>query len=158
MSAFGNDIIHRELNTKQKPEVLVLKSNQILADPQIYAELDLLTVSTQDLNSFQNRHFVSVNKVSERLLSNRVWDFPAKYLWYERLFLSKYYLYFQNGKCHGIALWFDCQFKQSIQNNSNDSTVILSTSPWSEPTHWKQTVIITTPSIPDPLSTSEGIK
>ena len=77
MSAFGNDIIHRELNTKQKPEVLVLKSNQILADPQIYAELDLLTVSTQDLNSFQNRHFVSVNKVSERLLSNRVWDFPA---------------------------------------------------------------------------------
>ena len=70
MSAFGNDIIHRELNTKQKPEVLVLKSNQILADPQIYAELDLLTVSTQDLNSFQNRHFVSVNKVSERLLSS----------------------------------------------------------------------------------------
>jgi len=122
MSAFGNDIIHRELNTKQKPEVLVLKSDQILADPQIYAELDLLTVSTQDLNSFQNRHFVSVNK---------------------------------NGKCHGIALWFDCQFKQSIQNNSNDSTVTLSTSPWSEPTHWKQTVIITTPLIPDPFSTSE---
>ena len=72
MSAFGNDIIHRELNTKQKPEVLVLKSDQILADPQIYAELDLLTVSTQDLNSFQNRHFVSVNKVSERLLFNKV--------------------------------------------------------------------------------------
>ena len=72
MSAFGNDIIHRELNTKQKPEVLVLKSNQILADPQIYAELDLLTVTTQDLNSFQNRHFVSINKVSERLLFNKV--------------------------------------------------------------------------------------
>ena len=72
MSAFGNDIIDRELNTKQKPEVLVLKSNQILADPQIYAELDLLTVTTQDLNSFQNRHFVSINKVSERLLFNKV--------------------------------------------------------------------------------------
>ena len=70
MSAFGNDIIHRELNAKQKPEVLVLKSNQILADPQIYAELDLLTVNTQELNSFQNRHFVSVNKVSESLPSN----------------------------------------------------------------------------------------
>ena len=72
MSAFGNDIIDRELNTKQKPEVLVLKSNQILADPQIYAELDLLTVTTQDLNSFENRHFVSINKVSERLLFNKV--------------------------------------------------------------------------------------
>ena len=72
MSAFGNVIVNREINSKQKPEVIVLKPDQILAVPQIYAELDLLTVTTQDLNSFQNRHFVSVNKVSERLLFNKV--------------------------------------------------------------------------------------
>ena len=70
MSAFGNDVIRRELNTKQKPEVLILKPNQILADPQVYAELDLLTLQTQDLNSLQNRHFVSINQVSSLLLSS----------------------------------------------------------------------------------------
>ena len=64
MSAFGNVIVNREINSKQKPEVIVLKPDQILAVPQIYAELDLLSISTKDLNLLQNRHFVSINQVT----------------------------------------------------------------------------------------------
>ena len=67
MSAFGNVIVNREINSKQKPEVIVLKPDQILAVPQIYAELDLLSISTKDLNLLQNRHFVSINQVTEML-------------------------------------------------------------------------------------------
>ena len=63
MSAFGNNIIERELKPKQKPEVLVLNSDQILAEPQIYAKLDLLTLTSEDLNSLHNKHFVSINQV-----------------------------------------------------------------------------------------------
>jgi len=123
MSAFGNVIVNREINSKQKPEVIVLKPDQILAVPQIYAELDLLSISTKDLNLLQNRHFVSIN---------------------------------QNGKFHGIALWFDCQFRRPHQEELDNTTVTLSTSPWCDPTHWKQTVIITAASIPNDLPPSEN--
>ena len=70
MSAFGYDIIQRELKSKQKPEVLVLNSDQILAEPQIYAKLDLLAISSEDLNSLHKNHFVSINKVNRNICLN----------------------------------------------------------------------------------------
>ena len=57
---------------------------------------------------------------------------------------------------HGIALWFDCQFRRPHQEELDNTTVTLSTSPWSDPTHWKQTVIITAASIPNDLPPSEN--
>ena len=79
MSAFGNVIVNREINSKQKPEVIVLKPDQILAVPQIYAELDLLSISTKDLNLLQNRHFVSINQVTEML--QFIWKTGKIFLW-----------------------------------------------------------------------------
>mmetsp|Transcript_7889 Transcript_7889/g.12540 ORF Transcript_7889/g.12540 Transcript_7889/m.12540 type:complete len:303 (+) Transcript_7889:462-1370(+) len=37
---------------------------------------------------------------------------------------------------HGLCVWFD------VQGIGKTSGTLLSTSPWSEPTHWKQTVVI----------------
>lgn len=82
MSAFGNVIVNREINSKQKPEVIVLKPDQILAVPQIYAELDLLSISTKDLNLLQNRHFVSINQVTEML--RFIWKTGQNPFWYVR--------------------------------------------------------------------------
>lgn len=39
--------------------------------------------------------------------------------------------------CRGIVLWFDCEFP-----SADAEGVVLSTAPDSEPTHWKQTVIV----------------
>lgn len=46
---------------------------------------------------------------------------------------------------HGIALWFDCKFTFDVKHSVPYAvpSITLSTSPWSEPTHWKQTVIVT---------------
>lgn len=110
MSPFGTNLIKRERRARDKPEIMSLCPDQILSDPQIYAELDLHTVTQKDLNALNKKHFVSVR---------------------------------QNGKLHGIALWFDCKFEIFDQASNDQPIVILSTSPWSKPTHWKQTVIVT---------------
>lgn len=41
----------------------------------------------------------------------------------------------QTGKCQGFCLWFEVEFPDQFQS-------FLSTSPSSEETHWKQTVIV----------------
>lgn len=102
MSALGHEAMRRGQGVGAKPEVRVLKPEQILADPQVYAEFDLRTCTLQQIDSITNRHFVSVRRA---------------------------------GPYHGIALWFDCKF---VTTNT-----VLSTSPLSPPTHWKQTVIVT---------------
>ena len=110
MSPFGIDMIKREKMARGKPEIMCLNPSQILSDPQIFAELDLLTITNADLNSLSKKHFGSIK---------------------------------QNGKYHGTALWFDCEFYSANHNISPKSSVILDTGPWNKPTHWKQTVIIT---------------
>lgn len=42
------------------------------------------------------------------------------------------------GRLQGICIWFECEFPP----DDSGSTVVLSTSPFSERTHWKQTVIV----------------
>lgn len=44
----------------------------------------------------------------------------------------------QPGQYQGICLWFDVTFP----TNDDGKTVTLSTGPFAEPTHWKQTVIL----------------
>lgn len=44
----------------------------------------------------------------------------------------------QSGRYQGICLWFDVTFP----SNDDGDSVVLSTAPSSEPTHWKQTVIL----------------
>lgn len=49
----------------------------------------------------------------------------------------------KSGKCQGFSIWFDVEFP--------DNTV-LSTAPWEQTTHWKQTVIV----LPNTIHISEG--
>ena len=63
MSAFGKDIIRREREARRKPEIISLKPDQILSEPQIYAEFDLLTTKQTDLNFLSKKHFVSISQV-----------------------------------------------------------------------------------------------
>ena len=64
MSPFGTNLINRERKARDKPEIMSLCPDQILSDPQIYAELDLHTVTQKDLNALNKKHFVSVRQVS----------------------------------------------------------------------------------------------
>ena len=41
---------------------------------------------------------------------------------------------FYEGKMHGVVSWFDCYF------DHGSKSICLSTSPYKEQTHWKQTV------------------
>lgn len=117
MSPFGTEAINRERKGRGKPEILSLNPTEILSEPEIYADFDLLTIAQNELNSLYKKNFVSIN---------------------------------QNGKFHGIALWFDCKFVAPNSPTGVQPEVTLSTSPWSKPTHWKQTVIVTA------TSTSNG--
>ncbi len=45
------------------------------------------------------------------------------------------------GKLQGICIWFDVMFPTN-ETDPNSETIVLSTSPRSEATHWKQTVIL----------------
>ena len=58
----GREAMKRGQGAGAKPEVLVLKPDQILADPQVYAHFDLRTCTVEDLDSISNRHFVSVRR------------------------------------------------------------------------------------------------
>lgn len=51
----------------------------------------------------------------------------------------------KNSLLHGFACWFDAEFE-------GEESVVLSTSPLAEPTHWKQTIIF----LPDALLVSKG--
>lgn len=62
MSALGREALRRGQGVGAKPEVMVLKPEQILADPQVYAEFDLRTCTVEDIDSVTNRHFVSVRR------------------------------------------------------------------------------------------------
>ncbi|CAK1584609.1 unnamed protein product [Parnassius mnemosyne] len=55
----------------------------------------------------------------------------------------------KNGKYQGLCLWFDCHFPVICKD---DTQVILSTSPRSPVTHWKQTVIL----LPEEQEVEEG--
>ncbi|GBP64162.1 Probable protein arginine N-methyltransferase 6.1 [Eumeta japonica] len=47
----------------------------------------------------------------------------------------------KTGLYQGISIWFSCNFPH-LDKDSNEAPVILDTSPFNLPTHWKQTVII----------------
>eukprot|EP00270_Netrium_digitus_P019127 TRINITY_DN7473_c0_g1_i1.p1 TRINITY_DN7473_c0_g1~~TRINITY_DN7473_c0_g1_i1.p1 ORF type:complete len:199 (+),score=57.43 TRINITY_DN7473_c0_g1_i1:35-598(+) len=47
--------------------------------------------------------------------------------------------------CYGIVLWFDTEFSPAV---CQEKAVILSTSPFSVPTHWAQTILILKEPVP----------
>lgn len=59
----------------------------------------------------------------------------------------------RNGQYQGICMWFDVTFP----TNDDGDTVILSTAPSAEPTHWKQTVIILPDQYQESVDVSEPI-
>jgi len=51
----------------------------------------------------------------------------------------------RDGKFHGVAIWFDCNFKPIFYDEEvaeKFKAVKLDTGPSAPPTHWKQTVIV----------------
>jgi len=62
MSALGREAVRRGRGLGAKPEVMVLGPDQILAEPQAFAKLDLRTCTSTDLDALSNRHFVSIKR------------------------------------------------------------------------------------------------
>lgn len=44
----------------------------------------------------------------------------------------------KEGSYEGMCIWFTCEFPFT----NEDEAVVLSTSPYDEPTHWKQTIVV----------------
>ena len=65
MSAFGESIVRREREKRRKPEIISLGPGEILSEPQVYMEFDLLAVKQTDLNLINKTHFVSISQVRE---------------------------------------------------------------------------------------------
>ncbi|XP_063973019.1 uncharacterized protein LOC135160418 isoform X1 [Diachasmimorpha longicaudata] len=84
-----------------KPEIMVVKAENLLCEEKLFAWLDLQSITPMDLSTIGGQ---------------------------DLLFASK-----KNGKFEGICVWFDVEFPDTSE---------LSTSPHSEATHWKQTVIL----------------
>ena len=64
MSPFGTEAINRERKGRDKPEILSLNPTDILSEPQIYADIDLLIIEQNELNSLYSKNFVSINQVN----------------------------------------------------------------------------------------------
>jgi hypothetical protein len=64
MSPFGTEAINRERKGRGKPEILSLNPTEILSEPEIYADFDLLTIAQNELNSLYKKNFVSINQVN----------------------------------------------------------------------------------------------
>jgi hypothetical protein len=54
----------------------------------------------------------------------------------------------KDGNLHGFCAWFDVIF----EGNTEEDTIVLSTAPGKEPTHWKQTVFL----LPEALQVKSG--
>lgn len=55
-------------------------------------------------------------------------------------FISRHFLSIQKtSKFQGLALWFKTSFCNPMDDSWTD--VSLNTDPWSDPTHWKQTIV-----------------
>ena len=72
MSPFGTEAINRERKGRDKPEILSLNPTDILIEPQIYADIDLLTIEQKELNSLYRKNFVSINQVNWTIFFSKI--------------------------------------------------------------------------------------
>lgn len=84
-----------------KPEITLVKKENLLAEEKILAWIDLKSSTIDDLNVIGGQELV----------------YPAQ----------------KSAKMAGVCVWFNVEFPDGS---------ILSTAPYEEPTHWKQTVIM----------------
>ena len=95
----------------KKPEVCIVKPEDLLSKPACFKIFNLRYIDSEDLTSFSESTFVDITKL---------------------------------GTYQGICVWFECDFDgrdYDEEGNEFGKLVTLSTSPFSEPTHWKQTVV-----------------
>jgi len=102
--------------------------------------------------SIQQQPLITIVK-PEQLLSQPIVikDIDLHTVVSEELRFVQYPFEFQatkSGSLHGFCCWFEVIF----EGNTEDETVILSTSPDKEETHWKQTVFM----LPDELKVEPG--
>ncbi|KAF4725006.1 Protein arginine n-methyltransferase [Perkinsus olseni] len=110
---FGNALA---LEAMANPQVQLLSTEEILSDPALVVGVDIHTVTSEQLN-----------KIEARL------SMPLK----------------KNGNVAAVSFWFDVGFPNTDQplcefsasRLCNRFRVITGTSPFSPPTHWKQTSI-----------------
>uniref|UniRef100_A0A6A7FM38 type I protein arginine methyltransferase n=2 Tax=Hirondellea gigas TaxID=1518452 RepID=A0A6A7FM38_9CRUS len=96
----------------KKPEVCIVKPEHLLAKPACIKTLNLRWVDAEEIANIAENVFVSITKA---------------------------------GSYHGICVWFECDFDGIDYDEEGEEfgkLVTLSTSPSSEPTHWKQTVVL----------------
>ncbi|XP_053693935.1 protein arginine N-methyltransferase 6 [Sabethes cyaneus] len=105
MRCFGRELRKQKSN---RPEVINVSADHLLHEGHIMAWLDLKEVSVEDLNSFEMKEVMVIQKT---------------------------------GKFQGVCLWFDCTFPSGDPEHPT-TEVVLSTSPNTLPTHWKQSVIL----------------
>ncbi|XP_055637097.1 protein arginine N-methyltransferase 6 [Toxorhynchites rutilus septentrionalis] len=105
MKTFGRELRKQK---SDKPEILTVAAKDLLHEGLIMAWLDLKEVTVEDLNTFEMKEVMVIQKP---------------------------------GKFQGICIWFDCTFPTCNSDQLTD-VVVLSTSPSSPPTHWKQSVIL----------------
>lgn len=96
----------------RKPEVCVVKPEELLSDPVCIKTINLRWMDAEEVADFSENVFVSITR---------------------------------SGTYHGICVWFECDFDGKDYNEDGEEfgkLLTLSTSPFSEPTHWKQTVVM----------------
>ena len=59
---FDMSILSKEALKRTKPEVAVIKQDQLLADPEVILRLDLSSITSDELSNIASKKFVSVNK------------------------------------------------------------------------------------------------
>ncbi|XP_071446517.1 protein arginine N-methyltransferase 6 isoform X2 [Hetaerina americana] len=119
--------ITRERFSTPEVSTSVQESDLLSSGTKLFT-LDLSKVTTNELNLLEARKFISVNR---------------------------------DGEYGGICIWFDCEFPDLNESQSlsasnataatqkEEDKIILSTSPFSTSTHWKQTLIIWPHTIPN---------
>ncbi|XP_046852864.1 protein arginine N-methyltransferase 1-like [Xenia sp. Carnegie-2017] len=103
-------------NKRQSPQIITVNSTDLVSNPCLIKQFDLMKVTLESLKEFECRFFVASLK---------------------------------DSICRGIILWFDCEFFSSTACEGN---IVLSTSPQSQQTHWKQTAIL----LPTEISLENG--
>ena len=141
----------KEMRLK-RPEIDCIDDKQLLTAKKLIIKLDLKTMKLKDINQIQKELFFVIDKVED---NHTLLDGIA--LWFDTIFTNK------NEK-KPLIIWNkktdndgDQKIEENVNNNNNQKVkaketefnrLVLSTSPSSEDTHWKQTLIF----LPERLS------
>ena len=109
MSAVGNAMLEAK---SKKPEVCIVKPDELLAEPAVIKTFDLRWTTLEDVSNFSDNVFVNITKNG---------SYHGICLWFDCDFDGRDY---------------------DEDGNQFGELITLSTSPFAAATHWKQTVVV----------------